>query len=107
MMEWIPLLLFLSVCGVLLLGYPVAFSLAGTALFFAGFGIVFDVFDSSYLSAFPSRVFGIMTNQTLIAVPLFVFMGVVLERSRIAEDLLDTMARLFGRYRGGLAISVT
>ncbi len=106
-MEFIPFLLFLSVCMVLMLGYPVAFSLAGTALAFAGFGVLFDVFDVSFLSAFPSRVFGILTNQTLIAVPLFVFMGVVLERSRIAEDLLETMTKLFGRFRGGLAISVT
>lgn len=105
-MEMIPFLLFICVCFVLLIGYPVAFSLAGTALAFAGFGILFDVFEPAYLTAFPSRVFGTLTNQTLIAVPLFVFMGVILERSRIAEDLLETMAKLFGKYRGGLAISV-
>jgi tripartite ATP-independent transporter DctM subunit len=106
-MEIISLFLFLAVCGVLLLGYPVAFSLAGTALIFALIGVITGNFDPSFLSAFPSRIFGIMTNQTLIAVPLFVLMGVVLERSRIAENLLETMSKLFGKYRGGLAISVT
>jgi len=105
-MELMSVFLFLSVCGVLLLGYPVAFSLAGTALAFAMLGLASGTFDPSFLSAFPSRVYGTLTNTTLIAVPLFVLMGVVLERSRIAEDLLETMAKLFGKYRGGLAISV-
>lgn len=105
-MEIIALLLFVTICLVLLLGYPVAFSLAGTSLIFALIGASAGVFDISYLSAFPSRIFGVMTNQTLIAVPLFILMGVTLERSRIAEDLLDTMAKLFGKYPGGLAISV-
>src|SRR5690606_30175615 len=67
----------------------------------------FGAFDIAFLHAFPNRLYGIFTNQTLIAVPLFVLMGVVLERSRIAEDLLETMTKLFGRYPGGLAISVT
>lgn len=106
-MELMSVLLFISVCVVLLLGYPVAFSLGGTALAFALLGIANGIFDPSFLSAFPSRVFGTLTNTTLIAVPLFVLMGVILERSRIAEDLLETMAKLFGKYRGGLAISVT
>ncbi len=106
-MEYMAILLFLAVCLVLLMGYPVAFSLAGTALVFSGIGMLMGVFDPSFLSAFPSRVFGILTNQTLIAVPLFVLMGVILERSKIAEDLLETMAKLFGKYKGGLAISVT
>ncbi len=106
-MEIVALLLFASVCLVLLFGYPVAFTLAGVSLIFALAGSAFDIFDITYLSAFPSRVFGVLTNQTLIAVPLFVLMGVVLERSKIAEDLLDTMAKLFGRYPGGLAVSVT
>jgi len=105
-MEIMSALLFLSVCLVLLLGYPVAFSLAGTSLVFALIGIASGTFDPSFLNAFPSRIFGTLTNSTLIAVPLFVFMGVILERSRIAEDLLETMAKLFGKYRGGLAISV-
>jgi tripartite ATP-independent transporter DctM subunit len=105
-MEYMPLVMFAVVCGVLLLGYPVAYSLAGTALLFAGFGILSGHFDSAYLHALPSRMYGIVTNQTLIAVPLFVFMGVMLEKSRVAENLLTAMSQLFGRYRGGLALSV-
>ena len=81
------LFLFAAVCGVLLLGYPVALSLGGTALIFAGIGLLTGTFDGAFLSAMPNRLYGIMTNVTLIAVPLFVFMGVVLEKSRIAEDL--------------------
>ena len=106
MIEWIPLLMFAAICLVLVLGYPVAFSLAGTAMLFAGVGILGGWFDPSYLSALPARLFGTITNVTLMAVPLFVLMGVLLERSRIAEELLDTMARLFGRLPGGLSISV-
>ncbi len=105
--ELWPLAMFLGVCLVLMLGYPVAFSLGGTALLFAFAGEQLDVFDSAFLEAIPNRLYGIMTNETLIAVPLFVFMGVMLERSRVAENLLDTMASLFGRLRGGLGISVT
>ncbi|WP_062267784.1 TRAP transporter large permease [Endozoicomonas arenosclerae] len=107
MAEYIPLFMFLAVCLVLLAGYPVAFSLAGTALIFAGAGVLTGFFDPSFLSALPSRLFGIVTNQTLIAVPLFVFMGCMLEKSRVAEGLLESMARLFGRMRGGLGLSVT
>ena len=106
MIEFIPLFMFLIVCLVLLLGYPVAFSLAGSALLFAGLGTATGVFDSSLLSAVPSRIYGIMTNTTLIAVPLFVFMGVMLEKSRLAEDLLSNMAKAFGRQKGGLAYAV-
>ncbi|MCU7843741.1 MAG: TRAP transporter large permease subunit [Candidatus Thiodiazotropha sp. (ex Monitilora ramsayi)] len=107
MVEFIPLILFLVVCLVLLLGYPVAFSLGGTALAFAWIGGMTGYFDDAFLQALPNRLYGIMTNETLIAVPLFVFMGVMLERSRVAENLLDTMASLFGPLRGGLGISVT
>ena len=107
MEVWLPLLMFLAVCGVLLLGYPVAFSLGGTALAFAWLGGLGGWFDDAFLHALPNRLYGIMTNETLIAVPLFVFMGVMLERSRVAENLLDTMASLFGPLRGGLGISVT
>ncbi|MCU7857314.1 MAG: TRAP transporter large permease subunit [Candidatus Thiodiazotropha sp. (ex Lucinoma borealis)] len=107
MAEFLPLLLFLTVCLVLLLGYPVAFSLGGTALAFAWIGSWAGYFDDAFLQALPNRLYGIMTNETLIAVPLFVFMGVMLERSRVAENLLDTMASLFGPLRGGLGISVT
>ena len=106
-MEWLARLLFACVVGILLLGYPVAFTLSGTAVLFAFGGALFGVFDPSYLEAMPSRLFGVMTNQTLVAVPLFVFMGVMLERSRLAEDLLDTLSALFGSLRGGLAMSVT
>ncbi len=103
----IALALFLTVVVVLMAGYPVAFTLGGVALAFAWGGWLFGDFDASFLQALPSRLYGIMTNETLMAVPLFVFMGVVLERTRIAEDLLDTMAALFGRLRGGLAVAVT
>ncbi len=107
MMDAIPFLMFATVCLILLAGYPVAFSLAGTALLFAGAGSLFGVFDLSLINALPSRLFGVITNQTLIAVPLFVFMGVMLEKSKVAESLLESMARLFGKTRGGLGLSVT
>jgi tripartite ATP-independent transporter DctM subunit len=106
-MEWMALLLFASVVLALLAGFPVAFTLGGTALAFAGVGAVTGAFNDALLSSLPNRVFGIMGNETLVAVPLFVFMGVTLERARIAEDLLDTLSRLFGGLRGGLGISVT
>lgn len=105
-MEYMSILMFIVVCGVLLLGFPVAYSLAGTAVLFAGFGILTGQFEQAYLHAVPSRLYGILTNQTLIAVPLFVFMGVILEKSKVAENLLNAMTQLFGQYRGGLAISV-
>jgi len=107
MIELLPLLLFLGAIVVLLLGYSVAFSLAGTGLIFAATGIMTGHFDAGFLEAVPNRLFGIMNNTVLIAVPLFVFMGVMLEKSKIAEELLDTMAALFGPIRGGLGISVT
>lgn len=107
MVEFLPLFLFLAVVIVLLFGYPVAFSLGGTALLFAFGGMATGHFDEAFLEALPNRLYGIMTNETLIAVPLFVFMGVMLERSRVAEELLDTMASLFGSLRGGLGVSVT
>lgn len=106
-MEYLSLWMFACVFLLLLTGYPVAFTLAGTALIFAGVGSYFDVFDSDFLQAIPLRLYGIMMNQVLLAVPLFVFMGVMLERSKIAENLLETMAQLFGSLRGGLGISVT
>ena len=101
------LIMFASVFVILLAGYPVAFSLAGTALGFALVGQLMGNFDVVFLYALPNRLFGIMTNLTLVAVPLFVFMGVMLERSLVAENLLNTMAELFGRLRGGLGYSVT
>jgi len=99
-------LLFLAVIVVLLAGYPVAFTLAGTAILFAFIGLLTGNFEIGYLSALPSRLFGIMTNETLIAVPLFIFMGITLERAKIAEDLLETLSSLFGSYRGGLGLAV-
>ncbi|WP_428034689.1 TRAP transporter large permease [Amphritea sp.] len=107
MIEFLPLLLFAGAIFVLLLGYSVAFSLAGTGLIFAAIGIMTGHFEASFLEAVPNRLFGIMNNAVLIAVPLFVFMGVMLEKSKVAEELLDTMAALFGPIRGGLGISVT
>lgn len=106
MTEWIPFIMFLTVCAVLMAGYPVAFTLSGTALLFAFFGMLAGHFDQAYLQALPNRLFGIMQNGTLIAVPLFVLMGIMLEKSRLAEDLLGSMAALFGRFRSGLGISV-
>ena len=106
MADYLPLVMFFTVCLVLLLGYPVAFSLAGTALLFALAGALAGHFDMAFLSALPNRVYGTMTNATLIAVPLFVLMGVMLEKSRLAEQLLGTMARLLGNLRGGLGLSV-
>jgi tripartite ATP-independent transporter DctM subunit len=106
-MDYLPLLMFAVVCLVLLLGYPVAFTLAGTALIFAGIGTALSIFDPSFLSLLPNRLYGIINNQTLLAVPLFVFMGAMLERSKIAENLLNAMSMLFGHLRGGLGISVT
>ena len=108
MEELLPLLLFVCVGLVLWLGDPGAFSLGGTAWAFAWLGGMAGHFDDAFLSALPNRIYGgIMDNQVLIAVPLFVFMGVMLERSRVAENLLDTMASLFGPLRGGLGVSVT
>jgi tripartite ATP-independent transporter DctM subunit len=105
--EWLDLAMFLSLCGLILIGFPVAFTLAGTALLFAGLGWALGVFDPSFFGFFPNRIYGVMTNEVLIAVPLFVFMGVMLERSKVAEELLDTMGQLFGKMRGGLGVSVS
>ena len=99
-------LLFFSVILLLMAGFPVAFTLGGVALIFAGLGLLTGNFDPGYLNALPSRLFGTMTNETLMAVPLFIFMGITLEKAKIAEDLLENMSVLFGNFRGGLAISV-
>ena len=100
-------LLFLTLCGCLMAGYPVAFTLAGTALLFGGLASLIGAFDFSFVTAMPQRIYGsAMTNEVLLAVPLFVFMGVTLERSKVAEELLDTMGMLFGGLRGGLGLSV-
>jgi tripartite ATP-independent transporter DctM subunit len=104
--EILSLVMFAVACGVLLLGFPVAFSLAGTGLAFALIGNAMGTFDMPLLGSLPSRYFGVMTNELYVAIPLFVFMGVMLERARIAEKLLTTMGMLFGTMRGGLGISV-
>ena len=95
-----------AVCGFLFFGYPVALTLGGVSLAFAALGHLTGAMNFSFLGALPQRVFGVMTNEVLLAIPLFIFMGVMLERSRIAEELLETMGRLFGSLRGGLGISV-
>ncbi len=105
--QGLDLTMFIVACGLLLLGYPVAFTLAGTGLLFALIGALFGEFDFGFLGALPLRAFQNMTNETLIAVPLFIFMGVMLERSKVAEELLDSMGRMFGSLRGGLGISVS
>jgi tripartite ATP-independent transporter DctM subunit len=99
-------LMFFGVIGFLMLGFPVAFTLAGTSILFAVVGLWLGVFDMSNLRALAGRYTGYMTNEVLVAVPLFIFMGVMLERSNIAEQLLSTMGKLFGNMRGGLGISV-
>jgi len=107
MIELLPLLLFIVVFIVLLAGYPVAFSLAGSALIFAVIGYITETFDPVFLEAIPNRIQGILSNELLIAIPLFIFMGVMLEKSKIAEELLDTMGQVFGGLAGGLGLSVT
>jgi len=104
--EALDILMVLAVCGALLAGFPVAFTLAGIALLFGLLGTALGVFEPAFFRALPQRVYGVMTNEVLIAVPLFVFMGVMLERSKVAEDLLESLGRLFGTLRGGLGIAV-
>ena len=104
--ENLDILMFLTLAAALLRGYPVTFTLAGVAVIYAGIGAALGAFDTALLGALAQRLFGIMTNEVLIAIPLFVFMGIVLERSQLAEELLEEMGRLFGTMRGGLAVSV-
>jgi tripartite ATP-independent transporter DctM subunit len=104
--EWLALSMFGALVLFLLTGYPIVFSLGSVAMLFTGIGVATGAFDLIFLQALPSRFFGIMANFTLLAVPYFIFMGVVLEKSGLAEDLLETMGVLFGSMRGGLAISV-
>lgn len=105
-MEWLALLLFSLVLIALMIGFPVAFTLAGVSLLFALGASLFGVFDMAFLNSVPSRIFSIMTNSTLLAVPLFVFMGLMLEKSKIADQLLLTLAEVFQGVRGGLGIAV-
>ncbi|MEZ5511893.1 MAG: TRAP transporter large permease subunit [Gammaproteobacteria bacterium] len=108
MMEWMAIAMFIAVCAALMAGYPVAFTLGGVSLLFAFIGAGLGVFNLADLNFLPARLFeGVMWNNTLLAVPLFVLMGVMLEKSKVAENLLETMARLFGRFPGGMGISVT
>lgn len=104
--EWLGPLMFVGALVFLSLGYPVAFSLGGVAILFGLIGISLGVFDPIFLTAMPQRIFGIMANYTLLAIPYFIFIGSMLERSGIAENLLETMGILLGRLRGGLALAV-
>jgi len=104
--DWLGPAMFAGALALLSLGYPVAFSLGGVAILFGLIGIALGVFDPIFLTAMPQRIFGIMNNFTLLAIPYFIFMGAMLEKSGIAEDLLETMGSLFGRIRGGLAVAV-
>ncbi|MEM9092863.1 MAG: TRAP transporter large permease subunit [Cyanobacteria bacterium P01_F01_bin.53] len=106
MIDWLGPAMFAGALALLSLGYPVAFSLGGVAILFGLIGIALGVFDPIFLTAMPQRIFGIMNNFTLLAIPYFIFMGAMLEKSGIAEDLLETMGSLFGRIRGGLAVAV-
>ena len=99
-------LMFIGVFAMIFLGYPVAFALGGTSLIFAFIGIAMGLFDWGLMYALPQRIFGVMSNLVLVAIPFFIFMGVVLEKSRLAEDLLTTIGKLFGTLRGGLALAV-
>jgi tripartite ATP-independent transporter DctM subunit len=105
--EALCLVMVAAVCGLLLLGFPVAFTLAGASGAFALLGYGLGAFDLTFLTAMPQRIYATMSNEVLVAVPLFVFMGVMLERSKVAEELLDGMGRLFGGLPGGIAYSVT
>src|SRR3954447_7530424 len=104
--EILAVLMVVAVCVALFAGYPVALTLAGVSLSVACIGHLSGAMNFALLGALPQRMFGVMTNEVLLAIPLFIFMGVMLERSQIAEELLETMARLFGALRGGLGISV-
>jgi TRAP-type mannitol/chloroaromatic compound transport system permease large subunit len=105
--ESLDILMFAALIVGILSGAPVAFTLAGIALIFAAIGLAFGVVEPRFLIELPLRIFGTMTNSALTAVPLFILMGAILERSRIAEDLLTTMGDLFGRMRGGLLFATT
>ncbi len=104
--EYMAPIMFASLVLFLLLGYPVAFSLAANGLLFALIGIELGLFRPDFLQALPERVYGVMNNETLLAIPFFTFMGLILERSGMAEDLLETIGQLFGSVRGGIAYAV-
>ncbi|MBO1350377.1 MAG: TRAP transporter large permease subunit [Hormoscilla sp. GUM202] len=104
--DWLGPAMFAGALVLLSFGYPVAFSLGGVAIIFGLIGIAMGIFDPIFMTAMPQRIFGIMANYTLLAIPYFIFMGSMLEKSGIAENLLETMGILFGRLRGGLALAV-
>ena len=104
--EILAVLMVIAVVAALMAGYPVALTLAGTSLIFAVLGDAIGAMSFDILGALPQRIFGVMTNDVLLAIPMFIFMGVMLERSGIAEELLERMGRLFGTLRGGLGYSV-
>ncbi len=106
LIHYMAPIMFASLVVFLLLGYPVAFSLAANGLFFAFIGIELGLFQPDFMQALPERVYGVMNNDTLLAIPFFTFMGLILERSGMAEDLLETIGQLFGTVRGGLAYAV-
>ena len=103
--ETLAVLMVAAVCAALMAGYPVALTLAGVSLLFAAFGHLVGAMDFAIIGALPQRIFGVMGNEVLLAIPMFIFMGVMLERSGVAEDLLETIGRLFGKLRGGLGIA--
>ena len=105
-MEIIPLILLLLICSALLIGYPVALTLAGVSILYALICVPFGIFDSTIFKSIPIRIFGIMNNVTLLAVPLFIFMGTILERSGVAAKMLENMATAFKSTKGGLSISI-
>ncbi|MEM1204751.1 MAG: TRAP transporter large permease subunit [Acidobacteriota bacterium] len=106
MQEWLAPAMFVFAFALIFTGYPVAFSLGGTALIFSFLGVAMGFFDWALLFAFPERVFGVMSNFVLLAVPFFIFMGTMLEKAKLADDLLTTIGKLFGPLRGGLGLAV-
>ena len=104
--EILAIVMFVTTLGLLLFGFPVAFTLAGTALLFGFLGDALEIFNFRMLGFFPQRIFGTMINEPLVAVPLFIFMGVMLEKSGIANELLENMSKIWGRKKGGLVYSI-
>ena len=102
--EWLSMVMFFGFFVMLMTGYPVAFSFAGTAMVFGLIGLGLDAFEFSRVNLLPSRWFSVMSDFTLLAIPFFIYMGAILEKSGLAEDLLETSAMLFGPLRGGLAL---
>ena len=104
--EWLAIVMFVGFFIFIMSGYPVGYSFAATAILFGGIGYALGAFDLNLLKLLPSRWFGTMSDFTLLAIPFFIFMGAVFERSGLAEELLETVGRLMGRVRGGLALAV-